>query len=68
MQPSRNYYRERLARETSAHVIDPCSFCCCVCVQVKENVSKVFSKFVGEGKATIRFREPAHELALSKVS
>ena len=37
-------------------------------VQVKENVSKVFSRFVSEGKATIRFKEPAHELAISKVS
>ena len=35
---------------------------------MKENVNKVFSRFVGEGKATIRFREPAHELAISKVS
>ena len=40
----------------------------CDMVQVKENVVKVFSKFSDEGKATIRFKEPAHQLAISKVS
>lgn len=36
--------------------------------KVKRNVVKVFSKFVEQGKATIKFREPAHDLAISKVS
>lgn len=35
--------------------------------KVKENVCKVFSKFVDEGKATVRFKEPAHQLAISKA-
>ena len=27
----------------------------------------IFGKFVREGKATIRFKQPTHELCLSKV-
>ena len=52
--------------ENSASV---CVLYSCVCgLQVKGNVGKVFSKFVEEGKATIEFKEPAHRLAISKVS
>ncbi len=36
-------------------------------VQVKNNISRIFSKFVQEGKATVKFKEPAHDLAISKV-
>jgi len=35
--------------------------------QVKNNIVKVFTKFVQEGKATIKFRDPAHDIAISKV-
>ena len=35
--------------------------------QVKNNISKVFTRFIQEGKATIKFKEPAHDLAISKV-
>jgi len=51
-------------------------FCVVVCflfsppvqrVQVKDNIVRVFSKFVQEGKATIKFRDPAHDIAISKV-
>ena len=31
------------------------------------NVEKVFERFVDEGKATIRFREPTHDLCLKKA-
>ncbi|XP_067681160.1 leucine-rich repeat protein 1-like [Haliotis asinina] len=34
---------------------------------VKNNVSQVFEKFVSEGKATIRFKEPEQDLCLSKA-
>ena len=36
--------------------------------QIKNNVQKIFSKFVGDGKATVKFKEPAHDLVISKVS
>ena len=35
---------------------------------MRDNIIQVFSKFVGEGKATIKFKEPAHDLCISKVS
>ena len=31
-------------------------------------MSRVFSKFVEQGKATIRFKEPAHDLSISKAN
>ncbi|XP_071080990.1 leucine-rich repeat protein 1-like [Haliotis cracherodii] len=34
---------------------------------IKNNVSQVFAKFVSEGKATIRFKEPEQDLCLSKA-
>lgn len=36
-------------------------------IQIKNNVAKIFSKFLQEGKATIKFKEPAHDLSISKV-
>ena len=35
--------------------------------KVRDNIIQVFSKFVGEGKATIKFKEPAHDLCISKA-
>ena len=35
--------------------------------QVQGNVTKLFSKFISEGKLTIRFKEPAHDVVISKV-
>ena len=35
--------------------------------QIRNNICKVFSKFIQEGKATIKFKEPAHDLSISKV-
>ena len=35
---------------------------------MRDNIIQVFSKFVGEGKATIKFKEPAHDLCISNVS
>ncbi|PIK48668.1 hypothetical protein BSL78_14480 [Apostichopus japonicus] len=35
--------------------------------KLKENVAALFTKFVGEGKATVRIREPPHDLFLSKA-
>lgn len=34
---------------------------------MEENVEKIYCKFVKEGKATIKFKEPAHLLSISKV-
>ena len=34
---------------------------------MKNNITKVFAKFVQDGKATIKFKEPAHDLFISKV-
>ena len=31
------------------------------------NVEKVFERFINEGKATVRFREPAHDLCIKKA-
>ena len=39
----------------------------CVWKQVKNNIVRVFTKFVREGKATIKFKDPAHDIAISKV-
>ena len=50
------------------NLTSPCVHICVCDVQVKGNVCRVFSKFVEEGKATIEFKEPAHRLAISKVS
>ena len=36
--------------------------------QICGNVENIFGKFVRDGKATIRFKQPTHELYLSKVS
>lgn len=35
--------------------------------QIKDNVQQIFGKFLNEGKATIRFKEPEQDLCLSKV-
>uniref|UniRef100_A0A803U1E2 PIF1/LRR1 pleckstrin homology domain-containing protein n=1 Tax=Anolis carolinensis TaxID=28377 RepID=A0A803U1E2_ANOCA len=35
--------------------------------QLRENVEHLFTKFVEEGKATVRLKEPAVDLHLSKV-
>lgn len=32
--------------------------------QIKDNVEKIFSQFVNEGKSTIRFKEPPHDLMI----
>lgn len=36
-------------------------------LQIRNNIKRVFSKFLHEGKATIKFKEPAHDLSISKV-
>ena len=36
-------------------------------LQIKENLQQVFSKFLEKGKATIRFKEPPHDLFINKV-
>lgn len=36
-------------------------------VQLKENIEKFFTWFVEEGKATVRLKEPAVDICLSKV-
>ena len=43
-------------------VIDPLNS-----LQIKENLQQVFSKFLEKGKATIRFKEPPHDLFINKV-
>lgn len=35
--------------------------------QINSNVERVFARFLKDGMVTIRFKEPAHELSLSKV-
>lgn len=35
--------------------------------QVQENIERFFTRFVEEGKATVRLREPAVDVCLSKV-
>jgi LRR-repeat protein 1 len=35
--------------------------------QLKGNIQQCFTKFVNEGKATVRFTEPPHDVCLSKV-
>lgn len=35
--------------------------------QLKENIEQFFTKFVEEGKATVRLKEPAVDVCLSKV-
>lgn len=37
------------------------------CVQLKENIEKFFTWFIEEGKATVRLKEPAVDICLSKV-
>ena len=41
-----------------------CSFCS---LQLKDNIEKFFTWFVEEGKATVRIKEPAIDICLSKV-
>lgn len=36
-------------------------------LQLKDNIEKFFTKFVEEGKATVRLKEPAVDICLSKV-
>ena len=35
--------------------------------QIRDNVIHIFARFVKDGKATLRFKEPAHDLSISKV-
>ena len=35
--------------------------------QIKDNIQQIFGKFLNEGKATIRFKEPEQDLCISKV-
>ncbi|XP_076096997.1 leucine-rich repeat protein 1-like [Mytilus galloprovincialis] len=35
--------------------------------KIKDNVQQIFGKFLNEGKATIRFKEPEQDLCLSKA-
>ena len=35
--------------------------------QLKENIQQYFTRFVGEGKATLRLVEPPYDICLSKV-
>lgn len=36
-------------------------------MQLKDNIEKFFTWFVDEGKATVRLKEPAVDICLSKV-
>ena len=38
-----------------------------ICPQLKDNIEKFFTWFVDEGKATVRLKEPAVDICLSKV-
>ncbi|XP_007537816.1 leucine-rich repeat protein 1 isoform X2 [Erinaceus europaeus] len=38
------------------------------CYQLKGNIEKFFTKFVDEGKATVRLKEPSVDICLSKAS
>jgi hypothetical protein len=35
--------------------------------QIKDNIEQIFTKFVNEGKATIRLKHPEQDLCLCKV-
>lgn len=52
-----------LHHEPSFHVLNLCLFP----LQLKENIEKFFTWFVEEGKATVRLKEPAIDICLSKV-
>ena len=43
-----------------------CSFVKC-CEQVQGNIFQIFTKFLENGKVTIRLKEPPHDLFISKV-
>lgn len=47
----------------SLHVLNLCLFS----LQLKDNIEKFFTWFVEEGKATVRLKEPAIDICLSKV-
>ena len=36
-------------------------------LQVKENIIKVFSRFMETGRTTISFKEPQHDVSISEV-
>lgn len=36
--------------------------------QIKENIEQMFSKFLAEGKATIRLKNPHFDLCISKAN
>lgn len=36
-------------------------------LQIKDNVEQIFAKFINEGKATIRFKDPEQDLCLCKA-
>lgn len=38
-----------------------------LCLQLRDNIEKFFTWFVEEGKATVRLKEPAVDICLSKV-
>jgi len=35
--------------------------------KLRDNVEQMFTKFVHEGKSTIRFKEPSHDVSISKA-
>lgn len=51
----------------STHCILPSVMSDVFLLQLKDNIEKFFTKFVEEGKATVRLKEPAVDICLSKV-
>lgn len=49
------------------HCIFPSVMADVFMLQLKDNIEKFFTKFVEEGKATVRLKEPAVDICLSKV-
>ena len=35
---------------------------------MKSNIEQIFARFVSEGKATLRMKDPPHDVCISKVS
>lgn len=36
-------------------------------LQIRDNIEQIFAKFINEGKATIRLKDPPQDLCLCKV-
>lgn len=51
----------------SGAALPPRLLSACRAPQVQENIERFFTRFVEEGKATVRLREPAVDVCLSKV-